>query len=65
MLGCQLVIHCPDSRISLASVVYTHRSGTPGNVQLNDNLALADDPSRETDPTVTLGFNGPIPATSG
>ena len=61
MLGCQFVFHCPDSSASLASVWYAHRSGTPGNVQVNDNLAVAEDPSRETDATVTPGFSGPMP----
>ena len=61
MLGCQLVFHCPDSSASRASSVYVHRSGTPGNVHVTDNLAVAEDPSRETDATVTPGFNGPMP----
>src|SRR5688500_19578337 len=65
MLGCQLVFHCPASSASRASVWYAHRSGMPANVQVNDNLAVAEDPSRETDVTVTSGFSGPIPATSG
>jgi hypothetical protein len=37
----------------------------PGNVQLNDKLAVAEDRSRETDATVTLGLRGPIPLTNG
>src|SRR5512132_1584044 len=65
MLGCQLVFHCPDSLDSLASVWYAQLSGTPGNVQLNDKRAVAEDRSRETDATVTLGFRGPIPLTNG
>src|SRR5215203_4501352 len=65
MLGCQLVFHCPDSLASRASVAYVHCSGTPGKAQVKDSLAVADDPSRETEATVTLGFSGPMPAMSG
>ena len=65
MLGCQLVFHRPDSLASLASLAYVHCSGTPGKVQVKDSLAVAEDPSRETDATVTFGFSGPMPATSG
>ena len=32
---------------------------------MKDSLVVAEDPSRETDVTVTPGFNGPMPATSG
>ena len=28
---------------------------------MKDNLAVAEDPSRETDATVTFGFTGPMP----
>ena len=65
MFGCQLVFHCPASSASLTSVGYVHRSATPGNVHVNSKLAVAEDPSRETDATVTLGFTDPMPAMSG